>query len=238
MNLLKKNKYSIRKYKVGIFSTLIGTVLLLSNPNGAQPLTTDQNVQGESNQALPGNSHNTNVDTSRDITNSSQNTPNQHTTANASTNQALANHHNVGESNQVVPMPVQPSTSSASNNNHSDAKSTATESAANTNNNLSSNNNTLNVPNNADNNDSARHLTLKEIQEDVRHSSDKPELVAIAEEASNRPKKEADVLRQQILMQHQQIQRLHQQTQRQETVVHQLQLQRHTRQQLIPMPII
>ena len=237
MNLLKKNKYSIRKYKVGIFSTLIGTVLLLSNPNGAQALTTDQNVQGESNQALPGNSHNTNVDTSRDITNSSQNTPNQHTTANASTNQALANHHNVGESNQVVPMPVQPSTSSASNNNHSDAKSTATESAANTNNNLSSNNNTLNVPNNTDNNDSARHLTLKEIQEDVRHSSDKPELVAIAEEASNRPKK-ADVLRQQILMQHQQIQRLHQQTQRQETVVHQLQLQRHTRQQLIPMPII
>ena len=53
MNLLKKNKYSIRKYKVGIFSTLIGTVLLLSNPNGAQALTTDQNVQGESNQALP-----------------------------------------------------------------------------------------------------------------------------------------------------------------------------------------
>ncbi|CYE03694.1 putative surface anchored protein [Staphylococcus aureus] len=102
MNLLKKNKYSIRKYKVGIFSTLIGTVLLLSNPNGAQALTTDQNVQGESNQALPGNSHNTNVDTSRDITNSSQNTPNQHTTANASTNQALANHHNVGESNPFV----------------------------------------------------------------------------------------------------------------------------------------
>ncbi len=33
------------------------------------------------------------------------------------------------------------------------------------------------------------HLTLKEIQEDVRHSSDKPELVAIAEPASNRPKK-------------------------------------------------
>ncbi|HDH4224539.1 TPA: LPXTG-anchored repetitive surface protein SasC [Staphylococcus aureus] len=189
MNLLKKNKYSIRKYKVGIFSTLIGTVLLLSNPNGAQALTTDQNVQGESNQALPGNSHNTNADTSRDITNSSQNTPNQHTTANASTNQAFTNHHNVGESNQVVPMPVQPSTSSASNNNHSDAKSTATESVANTNNNLASNNNTLNVPNNTDNNDSARHLTLKEIQEDVRHSSDKPELVAIAEEASSRPKK-------------------------------------------------
>lgn len=30
---------------------------------------------------------------------------------------------------------------------------------------------------------------VKEIQEDVRHSSDKPELVAIAEQASNRPKK-------------------------------------------------
>ncbi|MBU5908521.1 hypothetical protein JVW25_17755, partial [Vibrio cholerae O1] len=51
------------------------------------------------------------------------------------------------------------------------------------------NNSTLNVPNNINDNDSERHLTLKEIQEDVRHSSDKPELVAIAEEASNRPKK-------------------------------------------------
>ncbi|PAH01236.1 peptidase, partial [Staphylococcus aureus] len=38
-------------------------------------------------------------------------------------------------------------------------------------------------------NGSGGHLTLKEIQEDVRHSSDKPELVAIAEQASNRPKK-------------------------------------------------
>ncbi|HDG4098273.1 TPA: LPXTG-anchored repetitive surface protein SasC [Staphylococcus aureus] len=189
MNLLKKNKYSIRKYKVGIFSTLIGTVLLLSNPNGAQALTTDHNVQGGSNQALPGNSPNTNADTNRDIVNGSQNTPNAHATDNTSTNQALTNHQNVGVANQVAPAPIQPSTSSASNNNHSDANSTATEPAANTNNNLASNKNTLNVPNNTDNNDSARHLTLKEIQEDVRHSSDKPELVAIAEEASNRPKK-------------------------------------------------
>lgn len=189
MNLLKKNKYSIRKYKVGIFSTLIGTVLLLSNPNGAQALTTDHNVQGGSNQSLPGNSPNTNADTNRDIVNGSQNTPNAHATDNTSTNQALTNHQNVGVANQVAPAPIQPSTSSASNNNHSDANSTATEPAANTNNNLASNNNTLNVPNNTDNNDSARHLTLKEIQEDVRHSSDKPELVAIAEEASNRPKK-------------------------------------------------
>ncbi|MFS4808499.1 LPXTG-anchored repetitive surface protein SasC [Staphylococcus aureus] len=189
MNLLKKNKYSIRKYKVGIFSTLIGTVLLLSNPNGAQALTTDHNVQGGSNQALPGNSPNTNADTNRDIVNGSQNTPNAHATDNTSTNQALTNHQNVGVANQVAPAPIQPSTSSASNNNHSDANSTATEPAANTNNNLASDNNTLNVPNNTDNNDSARHLTLKEIQEDVRHSSDKPELVAIAEEASNRPKK-------------------------------------------------
>ncbi|AFH69986.1 TPA: LPXTG-anchored repetitive surface protein SasC [Staphylococcus aureus] len=189
MNLLKKNKYSIRKYKVGIFSTLIGTVLLLSNPNGAQALTTDHNVQGGSNQALPGNSPNTNADTNHDIVNGSQNTPNAHATDNTSTNQALTNHQNVGVANQVAPAPIQPSTSSASNNNHSDANSTATEPAANTNNNLASNNNTLNVPNNTDNNDSARHLTLKEIQEDVRHSSDKPELVAIAEEASNRPKK-------------------------------------------------
>ncbi|HDZ6150678.1 TPA: LPXTG-anchored repetitive surface protein SasC [Staphylococcus aureus] len=189
MNLLKKNKYSIRKYKVGIFSTLIGTVLLLSNPNGAQALTTDHNVQGGSNQALPGNSQNTNADTNRDIVNDSQNTPNAHATDNTSTNQALTNHQNVDVANQVGPAPIQPSASPAQNNNNSNANSTATEPAANTNNNLASNNNTLNVPNNTDNNDSARHLTLKEIQEDVRLSSDKPELVAIAEEASNRPKK-------------------------------------------------
>jgi len=52
-----------------------------------------------------------------------------------------------------------------------------------------SNNTTLNVPNKTNENGSGGHLTLKEIQEDVRHSSDKPELVAIAEPASNRPKK-------------------------------------------------
>ncbi len=146
-------------------------------------------MQGGSNQALPGNSQNTNADTNRDIVNDSQNTPNAHATDNTSTNQALTNHQNVDVANQVGPAPIQPSASPAQNNNNSNANSTATEPAANTNNNLASNNNTLNVPNNTDNNDSARHLTLKEIQEDVRHSSDKPELVAIAEEASNRPKK-------------------------------------------------
>lgn len=57
------------------------------------------------------------------------------------------------------------------------------------NNDVASNNTTLNVPNKTNENGSGGHLTLKEIQEDVRHSSDKPELVAIAEPASNRPKK-------------------------------------------------
>lgn len=65
MNLLKKNKYSIRKYKVGIFSTLIGTVLLLSNPNGAQALTTDNNVQSDTNQATPVNSQDKDVANNR-----------------------------------------------------------------------------------------------------------------------------------------------------------------------------
>lgn len=189
MNLLKKNKYSIRKYKVGKFSTLIGTVLLLSNPNGAQALTTDHNVQGGSNQALPGNSQNTNADTNRNIVNGSQNTLNADATDNTSTNQALTNHQNVGVANQVAPTPVQPNSLSELNNNHSDAHATVTETASNTNHHLAANNSTLNVPNNINDNDSERHLTLKEIQEDVRHSSDKPELVAIAEEASNRPKK-------------------------------------------------
>ncbi|MDR7703840.1 LPXTG-anchored repetitive surface protein SasC [Staphylococcus aureus] len=190
MNLLKKNKYSIRKYKVGIFSTLIGTVLLLSNPNGAQALTTDNNVQSDTNQATPVNSQDTNVANTRGLANSAQNTPNQSATTNQSTNQALVNHNNGSIANQATPTSVQSSTPSAQNNNHTDGNTTATETVSNANNkDVVSNNTTLNVPNKTNENGSGGHLTLKEIQEDVRHSSDKPELVAIAEQASNRPKK-------------------------------------------------
>ncbi|HDA1299248.1 TPA: LPXTG-anchored repetitive surface protein SasC [Staphylococcus aureus] len=190
MNLLKKNKYSIRKYKVGIFSTLIGTVLLLSNPNGAQALTTDNNVQSDTNQATPVNSQDTNVANNRGLANSAQNTPNQSATTNQSTNQALVNHNNGSIANQATPTSVQSSTPSAQNNNHTDGNTTATETVSNANNkDVVSNNTTLNVPNKTNENGSGGHLTLKEIQEDVRHSSDKPELVAIAERASNRPKK-------------------------------------------------
>ncbi|HII0536260.1 TPA: LPXTG-anchored aggregation protein SasC [Staphylococcus aureus] len=190
MNLLKKNKYSIRKYKVGIFSTLIGTVLLLSNPNGAQALNTDNNVQSDTNQATPVNSQDTNVANNRGLANSAQNTPNQSATTNQSTNQALVNHNNGSIANQATPTSVQSSTPSAQNNNHTDGNTTATETVSNANNkDVVSNNTTLNVPNKTNENGSGGHLTLKEIQEDVRHSSDKPELVAIAEQASNRPKK-------------------------------------------------
>ncbi|HHW5988232.1 TPA: LPXTG-anchored aggregation protein SasC [Staphylococcus aureus] len=190
MNLLKKNKYSIRKYKVGIFSTLIGTVLLLSNPNGAQALTTDNNVQSNTNQATPVNSQDKDVANNRGLANSAQNTPNQSATTNQATNQALVNHNNGSIVNQATPTSVQSSTPSAQNNNHTDGNTTATETVSNANNNdVASNNTTLNVPNKTNENGSGGHLTLKEIQEDVRHSSDKPELVAIAEPASNRPKK-------------------------------------------------
>ncbi|PZI94895.1 LPXTG-anchored aggregation protein SasC [Staphylococcus aureus] len=190
MNLLKKNKYSIRKYKVGIFSTLIGTVLLLSNPNGAQALTTDNNVQSDTNQATPVNSQDKDVANNRGLANSAQNTPNQSATTNQATNQALVNHNNGSIVNQATPTSVQSSTPSAQNNNHTDGNTTATETVSNANNNdVASNNTTLNVPNKTNENGSGGHLTLKEIQEDVRRSSDKPELVAIAEPASNRPKK-------------------------------------------------
>ncbi|HIH1335292.1 TPA: LPXTG-anchored aggregation protein SasC [Staphylococcus aureus] len=190
MNLLKKNKYSIRKYKVGIFSTLIGTVLLLSNPNGAQALTTDNNVQSDTNQATPVNSQDKDVANNRGLANSAQNTPNQSATTNQATNQALVNHNNGSIVNQATPTSVQSSTPSAQNNNHTDGNTTATETVSNANNNDAvSNNTTLNVPNKTNENGSGGHLTLKEIQEDVHHSSDKPELVAIAEPASNRPKK-------------------------------------------------
>ncbi|PAG87580.1 peptidase, partial [Staphylococcus aureus] len=166
------------------------TVLLLSNPNGAQALTTDNNVQSDTNQATPVNSQDTNVANNRGLANSAQNTPNQSATTNQSTNQALVNHNNGSIANQATPTSVQSSTPSAQNNNHTDGNTTATETVSNANNkDVVSNNTTLNVPNKTNENGSGGHLTLKEIQEDVRHSSDKPELVAIAEQASNRPKK-------------------------------------------------
>ncbi|MBM9714384.1 YSIRK-type signal peptide-containing protein, partial [Staphylococcus aureus] len=148
MNLLKKNKYSIRKYKVGIFSTLIGTVLLLSNPNGAQALTTDNNVQSDTNQATPVNSQDKDVANNRGLANSAQNIPNQSATTNQATNQALVNHNNGSIVNQATPTSVQSSTPSAQNNNHTDGNTTATETVSNANNNDAvSNNTTLNVPN-------------------------------------------------------------------------------------------
>lgn len=135
-------------------------------------------------------SQDTNVANNRGLANSAQNTPNQSATTNQSTNQALVNHNNGSIANQATPTSVQSSTPSAQNNNHTDGNTTATETVSNANNkDVVSNNTTLNVPNKTNENGSGGHLTLKEIQEDVRHSSDKPELVAIAEQASNRPKK-------------------------------------------------
>ncbi|PAG14309.1 peptidase, partial [Staphylococcus aureus] len=150
----------------------------------------DNNVQSDTNQATPVNSQDTNVANNRGLANSAQNTPNQSATTNQSTNQALVNHNNGSIANQATPTSVQSSTPSAQNNNHTDGNTTATETVSNANNkDVVSNNTTLNVPNKTNENGSGGHLTLKEIQEDVRHSSDKPELVAIAEQASNRPKK-------------------------------------------------
>ncbi|WP_340579763.1 LPXTG-anchored aggregation protein SasC [Staphylococcus aureus] len=193
MNLLKKNKYSIRKYKVGIFSTLIGTVLLLSNPNGAQALTTETTENNSANQNVPANVQNSNVNTNQGVTNNVQNTSSHSTTTNASPNQTLPNHNSVGSANQVAPIspqPNQPNTTTVQNSNNSHVSASTTDKTSNTaNGNLTPNTNTLNVDNNTTENSSERHLTLKEIQEDVRHSSDKPELAAVTEEHSNRPKK-------------------------------------------------
>lgn len=239
MNLLKKNKYSIRKYKVGIFSTLIGTVLLLSNPNAAQALTTDANAQNLSNQNTPTNNQNPNINqgvstSAQNTTNNTQNTTSQPVNTNTSTNQTLSNHNNVGAANQVAPTPTQPNTISAGNSNNSNATSTADRANNVDASNVAPNTSTLNVSNNTTENGSDHHLTLKEIQDDVRHSSDKPELVAVTEQPSNRPKREADVQHQQIQMRRQQIQQLL----RLEMVQHQQETLLHIHQQLIRMLIM
>ncbi len=81
------------------------------------------------------------------------------------------------------------STPSAQNNNHTDGN-TIDRTVSNANNNdVVSNNTTLNTKTN-ENGSGGQYLNFKEIQEEVRHSSDKPEEVAIAQPALNRPKKE------------------------------------------------
>lgn len=188
MNLLKKNKYSIRKYKVGIFSTLIGTVLLLSNPNGAQALTTDNNEQGGTNQVPPVNSQNAQLNNYQGIRNSVQTTPSQSVTTGTPLNQTLDKQNNMSAVNRVAPPNTQPSTASTQSINHPNTNTTVNRASNVGTSNLALNTTSLNMPNSTSSS-SERHLSLKEIQEDVRHSSDKPELVAVTEQPSNRPKK-------------------------------------------------
>lgn len=188
MNLLKKNKYSIRKYKVGIFSTLIGTVLLLSNPNGAQALTTDNNAQGGTNQVPPVNSQNAQLNNNQGIRNSVQTTPSQSVTTGTPLNQTLDKQNNMSAVNRVAPPNTQPSTASTQSINHPNTNTTVNRASNVGTSNLALNTTSLNMPNSTSSS-SERHLSLKEIQEDVRHSSDKPELVAVTEQPSNRPKK-------------------------------------------------
>lgn len=188
MNLLKKNKYSIRKYKVGILSTLIGTVLLLSNPNGAQALTTDNNAQGGTNQVPPVNSQNAQLNNNQGIRNSVQTTPSQSVTTGTPLNQTLDKQNNMSAVNRVAPSNTQPSTASTQSINHPNTNTTVNRASNVGTSNLALNTTSLNMPNSTSSS-SKRHLSLKEIQEDVRHSSDKPELVAVTEQPSNRPKK-------------------------------------------------
>ncbi|CDR28252.1 LPXTG-anchored aggregation protein SasC [Staphylococcus schweitzeri] len=188
MNLLKKNKYSIRKYKVGIFSTLIGTVLLLSNPNGAQALTTDNNAQGGTNQVPLVNSQKAQLNNNQGIRNSVQTTPSQSVTTGTPLNQTLDKQNNMSAVNRVAPPNTQPSTASTQSINHPNTNTTVNRASNVGTSNLALNTTSLNMPNSTSSS-SERHLSLKEIQEDVRHSSDKPELVAVTEQPSNRPKK-------------------------------------------------
>lgn len=51
MNLDKNHKYSIRKYKIGILSTLIATVVFLANPTGRQVFAAEESQASQASQA-------------------------------------------------------------------------------------------------------------------------------------------------------------------------------------------
>ncbi|TDW08926.1 SasC/Mrp/FmtB intercellular aggregation protein [Staphylococcus sp. AtDRG32] len=122
MNLFKKQKFSIRKFSVGTFSTLIATVVFLSHPGHAATHDAETNTSApQTNESATINKQNTNIEqphsetTSTNISNSNEN--NRNNESNTSSEHSINREREEGTVNNVI-------NSTENNTNHNEKVTT------------------------------------------------------------------------------------------------------------------
>ncbi|MBB4833105.1 SasC/Mrp/FmtB intercellular aggregation protein [Staphylococcus hominis] len=122
MNLFKKQKFSIRKFSVGTFSTLIATLVFLSHPGHAATHDTETNTSApQTNESAIINKPNANIEqphnetTSANISNSNEN--NRNNENNTSSDHSINHEREEGTVNDVI-------NSTESNTNHNEKVTT------------------------------------------------------------------------------------------------------------------
>ena len=122
MNLFKKQKFSIRKFSVGTFSTLIATLVFLSHPGHAATHDAETNTSApQTNESATINKQNTNIEqphsetTSTNISNSNEN--NRNNESNTSSDYSINREREEGTVNNVI-------NSTENNTNHNEKVTT------------------------------------------------------------------------------------------------------------------
>ncbi|MBS9539508.1 SasC/FmtB family protein [Staphylococcus hominis] len=122
MNLFKKQKFSIRKFSVGTFSTLIATLVFLSHPGHAATHDAETNTSApQTNESATINRQNTNIEqphsetTSTNISNSNEN--NRNNESNTSSDYSINREREEGTVNNVI-------NSTENNTNHNEKVTT------------------------------------------------------------------------------------------------------------------
>ena len=122
MNLFKKQKFSIRKFSVGTFSTLIATLVFLSHPGHAATHDAETNTSApQTNESATINKQNTNIEqphnetTSANTSNSNEN--NRNNESNTSSEHSINREREEGTVNNVI-------NSTENNTNHNEKVTT------------------------------------------------------------------------------------------------------------------
>ncbi|WP_368864971.1 SasC/FmtB family protein [Staphylococcus hominis] len=122
MNLFKKQTFSIRKFSVGTFSTLIATLVFLSHPGHAATHDAETNTSApQTNESATINKQNTNIEqphnetTSANISNSNEN--NRNNESNTSSDPSINREREEGTVNNVI-------NSTENNTNHNEKVTT------------------------------------------------------------------------------------------------------------------
>ena len=122
MNLFKKQKFSIRKFSVGTFSTLIATLVFLSHPGHAATHDAETNTSApQTNESATINKQNTNIEqphnetTSANTSNSNEN--NRNNESNTSIDYSINREREEGTVNNVI-------NSTENNTNHNEKVTT------------------------------------------------------------------------------------------------------------------